>query len=38
MKAYWIALYTKIENQENLKRYSDTVRPIFEKYGAILKK
>ena len=35
MKAYWIALYTKIENQENLKRYSDTVRPIFEKYGAI---
>ena len=24
-KAYWISLYTKIDNQENLKRYAETV-------------
>ena len=28
MKAYWISLYTKIENQENLKKYAETVTPI----------
>ena len=23
MKAYWISLYTKVENQENLKKYAE---------------
>ena len=23
MKGYWISLYTKIENQENLKKYAE---------------
>ena len=32
-KAYWISLYTKIDNQENLKKYADTVTPIIKSYG-----
>ena len=28
MKAYWISLYLKIDNQENLKKYAETVTPI----------
>ncbi len=28
MKDYWISLYTKIVNQENLKKYSEVVTPI----------
>ena len=28
MKGYWISLYTKIENQQNLKKYSEIVTPI----------
>ncbi len=28
MKDYWISLYTKIENQQNLKKYSEIVTPI----------
>ncbi len=35
MKAYWVSLYTKIENQENLKNYAQTVTPIIKKYGGI---
>ena len=27
-KAYWISLYTKVDNQENLKKYAETVTPI----------
>ena len=27
-KGYWISLYTKVENQENLKRYAETITPI----------
>ena len=25
MKAYWISLYTKVDNQENLKKYSELI-------------
>ena len=32
-KAYWISLYTKVENQENLKKYAETVTPIIKSYG-----
>ena len=28
MKGYWVSLYTKIENQDNLKKYAETVTPI----------
>ena len=35
MKAYWISLYLKINNQENLKRYAKTVSPIIKSYGGI---
>ena len=35
MKAYWISLYTKVDNQENLKRYSETVTPIIKNYGGL---
>ena len=34
-KAYWIALYTKIGNTNNLKRYSEIVTPIIKNYGGI---
>ena len=32
-KAYWISLYTKIDSQENLKRYAETVTPIIKSFG-----
>ena len=32
-KAYWISLYIKVENQENLKKYAETVTPIIKSYG-----
>ena len=28
MKGYWIALYKKIENQENLKKYGEAALPV----------
>ena len=34
-KAYWISLYIKVENQENLKKYAKVVTPIIKSYGAI---
>ena len=34
-KGYWIALYKKIENLDNLKKYSEIVTPIIKKYGGI---
>ena len=34
MKAYWIALYTKIRSNENLSKYSKIAIPLFKKYGA----
>tara|TARA_A100000164_G_C21695783_1_gene671158 strand:+ start:535 stop:831 length:297 start_codon:yes stop_codon:yes gene_type:complete len=35
MKAYWIALYTSINDQDSLKKYSDVAVPILKKYGGI---
>ena len=35
MKAYWISLYLKIGNQENLKKYAETVTPIIKGFGGI---
>ena len=32
-KAYWISLYLKIDNQENLKKYAETCTPIIKSYG-----
>ena len=34
-KGYWISLYTKIDNQENLKKYVETVTPIIKRYGGV---
>tara|TARA_B110001454_G_C12407919_1_gene303804 strand:- start:124 stop:420 length:297 start_codon:yes stop_codon:yes gene_type:complete len=33
MKGYWIALYKKIDNSDNLKKYGDTVTPIIKNFG-----
>ena len=33
MKSYWIALYKKINNVDNLKKYSEIVTPIIKNYG-----
>jgi uncharacterized protein (DUF1330 family) len=33
MKAYWISLYLKVHNQENLKKYAETVTPIIKGFG-----
>jgi len=33
MKAYWISLYLKVNNQENLKKYAETVTPIIKEFG-----
>ena len=33
MKGYWIALYKKIENQENLKKYAEAATPVIKAYG-----
>ena len=35
MKAYWISLYLKVNNQENLKRYAETVTPIIKEFGGV---
>ena len=32
-KGYWVSLYIKIDSQENLKRYAETVTPIIKSYG-----
>ena len=34
-KAYWISLYKKIDNQENLKKYAEIVTPIIKSYGGV---
>ena len=34
-KGYWISLYTKVENQENLKKYAETVMPIIKSFGGV---
>ncbi len=35
MKAYWVSLYLKIDNQENLRKYAETVTPIIKDFGGI---
>ena len=32
-KGYWISLYFKVENKENLKKYAETVTPIIKSFG-----
>ena len=32
-KGYWISLYIKVNDQENLKKYAETVTPIIKSYG-----
>ena len=34
-KGYWISLYSKVENKENLKKYSEAVIPIIKSFGGI---
>ena len=34
-KGYWISLYIKVNDQENLKRYAETVTPIIKNYGGV---
>ena len=35
MKAYWISLYAKVENQENLKRYSEVATQVIKSFGGV---
>jgi len=32
-KGYWISLYTKIDNQDNLRKYAEVVTPIIKSFG-----
>jgi len=34
-KGYWISLYIEVNDQENLKRYAETVTPIIKGYGGV---
>jgi len=34
-KSYWISLYFQVDNQDNLKKYAETVTPIIKSYGGI---
>ena len=34
-KGYWISLYVKINNQENYKKYADTIIPVVKSFGGI---
>ena len=34
-KGYWISLYIEIKNQENLKKYAETVTPIIKSFGGV---
>ena len=33
MKGYWIALYKRIDNSDNLKKYGDMATPIIKNFG-----
>jgi uncharacterized protein (DUF1330 family) len=35
MKVYWIALYKKIDSQENIKKYGEKVTGVIKSYGGI---
>ena len=32
-KGYWISLYFKVDSQESLKKYAETVTPIIKSFG-----
>jgi len=32
-KGYWISLYFQVNNQDNLKKYAETVTPIIKSFG-----
>jgi uncharacterized protein (DUF1330 family) len=34
-KGYWISLYIKVKNQENLVKYAEAVTPIIKGYGGV---
>ncbi len=34
-KGYWISLYVKVDNQENLKKYAEAVTPIIKNFGGL---
>ena len=34
-KGYWVSLYFKIDNQENLKKYSELATPVIKSYGGV---
>ena len=34
-KGYWISLYIKVDDQENLKKYAETVTSIIKSYGGV---
>ena len=34
-KGYWISLYSKVENKENLKKYSEAVIPVIKNFGGV---
>ena len=34
-KGYWISLYTKVENHENLTKYAVIVTPIIKSFGGV---
>ena len=35
MRAYWISLYTKVENLDNLKKYAEVAIPIIKSFGGV---
>ena len=34
-KGYWISLYIKVDSQENLQKYAETVTPIIKSFGGV---
>ena len=34
-KGYWISLYLKVDSQENLKKYAETVTPVIKSFGGV---
>ena len=34
-KGYWVSLYFKIDNQENIRKYSELATPIIKSYGGV---
>ena len=34
-KGYWVSVYTKIENEKNLKKYSELATPVIKSFGGV---